>query len=316
MPRIRTIKPEFWSDEKLSTLNVLDRLTFLGLISLADDFGRVHDNVKVIDAFVFPNTDETVRESLANLSRMNRIKRGNAASGMAIIEIINWDKHQKVDKPQTRSALPPIETQDKNAFENHSRISREQVEAVSGLVANDSDVVRDLTTDHRPPTMDHGSGTDDHGPGMTGAIAQCVLFDPPVNNGPVHDTPEMVCQYWNAMMDQKRELTPKRKAKLQSRLKNSKWREGWRAAIDKAALSDFCHGAGDRGWVASLDWFGDPDTVTKLLEGEYDNREKSGYHLTDAQKKLHNSELAGQNFLEKMGGLANTNGKVLGNGSK
>lgn len=43
MARIRTIKPEFWSDEKLSPLAPIDRLTFLGLISMADDYGRVHD---------------------------------------------------------------------------------------------------------------------------------------------------------------------------------------------------------------------------------------------------------------------------------
>ncbi len=53
MPRIRSIKPEFWADEKMSSLSPIDRLVFLGLIGMADDFGRVHDNVKVIDAFVF-----------------------------------------------------------------------------------------------------------------------------------------------------------------------------------------------------------------------------------------------------------------------
>ena len=47
MPRIRTIKPEFWSDEKLAPLPPIDQLVFLGLISLSDDFGRVLDNIKI-----------------------------------------------------------------------------------------------------------------------------------------------------------------------------------------------------------------------------------------------------------------------------
>lgn len=136
MARIRTIKPEFWADEKLSHLSAMDRLVFLGLISMADDYGRLHDNVKIIDAFVFPNTDDTVRESLANLSRMNRIRRGKSSQGMPVIEIVNWTKHQKVDKPQPKLALPPIdektrenigETGIREPFENDSRMGSELV---------------------------------------------------------------------------------------------------------------------------------------------------------------------------------------------
>lgn len=133
MARIRTIKPEFWCDEKLSPLSAIDRLTFLGLISMADDYGRVHDNAKIINAFVFPNTEDCVRESLANLSRIVRINRGISSGGMPIIEIVNWDKHQRVDKPQPKLALPPIDTKTqekprkRKSFANHSGTVRELV---------------------------------------------------------------------------------------------------------------------------------------------------------------------------------------------
>ncbi len=149
MPRIRTIKPEYWCDEKLSALGPIDRLVFLGLISLADDYGRVHDNEKVIDAFIFPSTSDSVRESLAKLSGMVRIRRGKASSGMPIIEIVNWSKHQRVDKPQPRMALPPI-----------AAIANENVDAtpIRESIANDSGMVRDFgaprptTTDQLTPT--------------------------------------------------------------------------------------------------------------------------------------------------------------------
>jgi len=172
MPRIRTIKPEFWSDEKLSSLDPVDRLTFLGLISLADDFGRVHDNLKVIDAFVFPECSRTVRESLAKLSRMNRIRRGKSSSGKLIIEIKNWSKHQRVDKPQTATALPPIvecgsksdsktqENQDESdireSFANDSRIEDESFATLSGI------------RDQGSGTMDLGSGNKDLPPKSAG----------------------------------------------------------------------------------------------------------------------------------------------------
>jgi hypothetical protein len=76
---------------------------------MADDFGRLLDNEKIIDAFIFPNSSENARESLARLSRASRIRRGTASNGAKIIEIVNWEKHQKVDRPSLTTALPKIE---------------------------------------------------------------------------------------------------------------------------------------------------------------------------------------------------------------
>jgi hypothetical protein len=107
MARIRTIKPEFWGDEKLAPLAPLTRLVFLGLISMADDRGRLTDNQKRIDAFMFPETSETSRGSLEELLAIGRIRRGLTASGQRIIEITNW-RHQKIEKPNYLGALPDI----------------------------------------------------------------------------------------------------------------------------------------------------------------------------------------------------------------
>lgn len=131
MARIRTIKPEFWSDEKLAPLDAATRLVFLGLICMADDAGRVLDNVKIIDAFIFPETDETAREALARLSRMSRIRRGVAASGQKIIQICKWNDHQKIDHPSKLKNLPEI-VEDQELTES-SRESREALANVSRL---------------------------------------------------------------------------------------------------------------------------------------------------------------------------------------
>jgi hypothetical protein len=108
MPRIRTIKPEFWSDEKLAPLSPTDRLVFLGLIGMADDLGRVQDNQRVIDSFIFPLTDDTTATSLATLERLERIERGVTSSGQRVIQIRNWTTHQKIDRPNYYGSLPPI----------------------------------------------------------------------------------------------------------------------------------------------------------------------------------------------------------------
>lgn len=133
MPRIRTIKPEFWQDEKLTPLSDVDRLLFLFLVSSADDCGRVLDKPVKIEADMFDGeTDrrQDVCDALANLSRIGRIRRGKTASGQRIIEIVNWGKHQKVDHPNIKSAFPEIvepyeDTDIREAFANHSRAARE-----------------------------------------------------------------------------------------------------------------------------------------------------------------------------------------------
>ncbi len=113
MARIRTLKPEFWADEKLCSLDVATRLVFLGLISMADDAGRLVDNVKQIDAALFPATRHTSKKALVELAGLGRIRRGQTPSGQSVIQIVNWSKHQRVDHPNMQAALPPIASNDK-----------------------------------------------------------------------------------------------------------------------------------------------------------------------------------------------------------
>ena len=108
MARIRTIKPEMFQDEKLAPCDPTTRLVFIGLIAMADDAGRVLDNVRVIDAFIFPETHDSSHEALMRLSGMGRVVRGKTASGQRVVQIANWEAHQKIQHPNLRSALPEI----------------------------------------------------------------------------------------------------------------------------------------------------------------------------------------------------------------
>jgi hypothetical protein len=132
MPRIRTVKPEFWQDEKLASLDPLTRLVFLGLISMADDAGRLVDNVKLIDGFLFPETADTSRDPLDTLARSSRICRYISASGQRLIQISNWERHQKVDHPN-KYTLPAPTPKDLAPKELpvSSRVSRENVATIS-----------------------------------------------------------------------------------------------------------------------------------------------------------------------------------------
>ena len=57
MARIRTIKPEFWTDEKIVELSAFARLLFIGLWNFADDAGRMEFSAKRLKMQIFPADD-------------------------------------------------------------------------------------------------------------------------------------------------------------------------------------------------------------------------------------------------------------------
>jgi hypothetical protein len=106
--RIRTIKPTFWGDDKVSELSREARLLFLGLVSMADDGGRFLASATAVMGFVYPNDHDVSRKRLEGwLAEL-------AGQGMVVFynggrirygAIPNWRKHQKISHPQ-RSTLP------------------------------------------------------------------------------------------------------------------------------------------------------------------------------------------------------------------
>lgn len=71
--------------------------------------------------------------------------------------------------------------------------------------------------------------------------------------------------------------TKTRTSLFQTRLKDSFWKENWKAAFKKASTLPALSGANNGNWKAEIDWFLRPDTVVKILEGKYDN-----WHLAGA----------------------------------
>jgi hypothetical protein len=73
MARIRSIKPEFWTSEKVMECSLQARLFFIGLWNFCDDYGRHPTSAKQLKALVFPGDNiapDTVRGMIDELSRM------------------------------------------------------------------------------------------------------------------------------------------------------------------------------------------------------------------------------------------------------
>lgn len=69
-------------------------------------------------------------------------------------------------------------------------------------------------------------------------------------------------------------MTESRRSSLRCRQKEAAWRESWEQALSRIKGCDFLLGENERGWKADAEWFLRPDTVTKILEGKYDNQKQ------------------------------------------
>lgn len=107
MARIRTIKPEFWEDEKIGRLPIPCRLFFIGCWNFADDFGFIKGNASLLKSQIFPY-DEGLRvseikkwiDALVNARMLIPIiyDPQNSGSGESYYYIRTFRSHQVLDK--------------------------------------------------------------------------------------------------------------------------------------------------------------------------------------------------------------------------
>lgn len=103
--RIRTIKPEWLTDERLAMASDAARTLSIGLLLLADDHGNGRANKVQLAATVFPRkvlevgakVVETLDEALGELLGWFVVL--YEVDNQHYFHIVNWLKHQKVDKP-------------------------------------------------------------------------------------------------------------------------------------------------------------------------------------------------------------------------
>ena len=89
---------------------------------------------------------------------------------------------------------------------------------------------------------------------------------------------QAVADEWNMLglpFGLARKVHDRRRKSLKARLADDDWRANWREALARVKRLKFCRGGGDRGWVATFDWFIKPNTVTEILEGKYDDRQST-----------------------------------------
>jgi hypothetical protein len=243
MARIRTIKPEFPQSESIGRVSRDARLLFIMLWTISDDEGRARASSRMLASLLFPYDDDAAQnipEWLMELER-ERCIRVYVVDGNTYLQIEKWLDHQKIDHP-SKSKLPSPPEKIAKAREG-SRKSR------SGKEGKGEE------------------GTKDQGWEGTYLSA---------------DADVAVEEYNSVARDlgwpEAQVLTDTRSKQLRARLKDCGGIEGWHSAMAKARASPFLRGDSGRdkaheGWVPDLDFFIQPKSFTKLMEGKYDQRD-------------------------------------------
>lgn len=137
MPRIRTIKPEFFTSLTIADLTPEQRLTFIGLWTHCDDEGRCVDDARLIKAAVWPLDDRTAADVEADLRALSE-------SSLIVRYILNrkpymavsgWREHQRINRPTPSripapeegetTPTPPPTSSDDDAPSTHAHLSED-----------------------------------------------------------------------------------------------------------------------------------------------------------------------------------------------
>lgn len=169
MPRIRTIKPEFWSSPGIAQLEFEWRLLYIAMWNWADDYGRGTCEPRELLGFVFPNDDEIdvggLRRGLGGLRRHIGVT-FYRVDGRHYFQIPSWNRHQKIDKRSKRSKFPAPE--DGEIVDPESWQVIDQIPEHSGDSAEDSGENSDISEEPAGIPGSSGAGKGNRGTEILG----------------------------------------------------------------------------------------------------------------------------------------------------
>lgn len=160
--RIRSVKPELWADERVGSLSRDARLLFVGLMTMADDEGRLRALPAVILGHVFPYDADATRKLSGWLDEI--VRSGSLLAyehdGKPYLAFRHWRRHQRINRavPSTLPDPPDPEVVADNAVPDDARRAHEARRAQS---RRSHESVSDMSvTAHDDVTSSSGSAHD------------------------------------------------------------------------------------------------------------------------------------------------------------
>lgn len=246
MARARNIKPSLFKNEVLGEADPLLTILFTGLWCLADREGRLEDRPKRIKAEIFPYRElPDFNGYLTELERMGFIHR-YSAKNQAIIQVLNFKKHQSPHKTERHSELPEkTEESDSCLITEDAPLNNESLTVKESLIPDSlipDSLLEDTASNEAAPKKSERAKRKTRVPENFTVTRALIAWAEEKNYGHIDlaNETEKFIDYW------------KRKGKA-----NADWNACWRAWIrnadkfqreqagragDRAAISAAIHG--------------------------------------------------------------------------
>lgn len=108
MARIRSIKPEIRTSEKVTSWPIEVRYFWIMLWGYVDDYGKGRDNARLIKADSYPLDDDITAKDVERMMKIlekDRVIRRYTVEDKQYFLILNWSEHQKPSHP-AKSPIP------------------------------------------------------------------------------------------------------------------------------------------------------------------------------------------------------------------
>lgn len=268
MARIRTVKPEFWSDEKLTECSLSARLMFIGMLNFSDDNGNQPYSAKRLKMQIFP-ADSIETQPLLDELIAHGVVIEYEVNSEKFLHIKGFSKHQVVNRPsKTKIPKPGFMDQSQNT---HGVLT-------DGREGKGKDVIPDS------PTSQETSLPDSENPSPIPSIPFCpidTLIGLYSENLPTLPTVrkslfaagkngEAMRQRWKWVMSSKHEKGSRAGERLATTAgEGIDW---FRRFFGYVAESDFLTGKSGKWGKCDLGWLMTASNFEKILQGNYDNK--------------------------------------------
>lgn len=98
MARIRTVKPELWTDPEFIECSVSARLLLIALLNFATDYGVLPDKPKQLKMQCLPADTVDVDSLIDELIEQRFVYRATAPNGDKVLVIRTFSKNQRINR--------------------------------------------------------------------------------------------------------------------------------------------------------------------------------------------------------------------------
>ncbi|MCD7812008.1 MAG: hypothetical protein LUG91_09225 [Ruminococcus sp.] len=159
MARTRNIKPAFFDNDTLGSLDPLIRLLFIGLWCIADRDGRLEDRPRRIKKTLLGYDDATAEETSDMLQQLadNGFIIRYEVEGEKYIQVVNFCKHQNPNMKEKASEIPPPPGFETGSYIEYSTgmaqaVSKEAIDITPKLEQTNADEAK-ISTDSTGKTL-------------------------------------------------------------------------------------------------------------------------------------------------------------------